>query len=147
FADQEVQNIDPEPRAVLLDVNGNLCEGLGSNVFIVRGEEILTPREKFVLPGVSRQTAIDLAQQEGLTVREADLDLYDAYNANEAFLTSTSLCICPITKINGAAIGPDGQVWGPVTRRIADAYQRFVGHDFVGQYLKHYVDGAPARAF
>ena len=146
-ADQEVQSIDPEAWAVLLDVNGNLAEGLGSNIFVVRGEELLTPREKFVLPGVSRQTAIDLAQQEGLTVREADLDLYDAYNADEIFLTSTSLCICPVTKVNGVAIGPAGQVWGPVTRRIADAYQRFVGHDFVGQYLKRYVEGMEARAF
>ena len=38
-------------------------------------------------------------------------------------------------------IGPEGQVWGPVTKRLADAYQRFVDHDFVGQYLKRYVDG------
>ena len=105
------------------------------------------PREKFVLPGVSRQTAIDLARQEGLALHEADLDLYDAYNADEIFLTSTSLCICPVTKVNGVAIGPEGQVWGPVTRRIADAYQRFVNHDFVGQYMKRYVEGAETRAF
>ena len=107
-ADQEVQSIDPEAWAVLLDVNGNLCEGLGSNIFIVRDGEILTPREKFVLPGVSRQTAIDLAREEGFSLREADIDLYDAYNADEIFLTSTSLCICPVTKVNGVAIGPAG---------------------------------------
>jgi branched-chain amino acid aminotransferase len=146
-ADQEVQSIDPEAWAVLLDVNGNLCEGLGSNIFIVRDREILTPREKFVLPGVSRQTAIDLAREEGFSLREADIDLYDAYNADEVFLTSTSLCICPVTKVNGVAIGPQGQVWGPATRRIADAYQRFVNHDFVGQYMKCYVEGAETRAF
>ena len=146
-ADQEVQSVDPEAWAVLLDINGNLAEGLGSNIFIVRGEEILTPREKFVLPGVSRQTVIDLARQEGLIVREADLDLYDAYNADEAFLTSTSLCICPITRINGVTIGPQGRTWGPVTQRLADAYRDHVGHDFVGQYLKRYVEGAQARAF
>jgi branched-chain amino acid aminotransferase len=146
-ADQEVQSVDPEAWAVLLDINGNLAEGLGSNIFIVRGEEVLTPREKFVLPGVSRQTVIDLAQQEGLTMREADLDLYDAYNADEAFLTSTSLCICPITRVNGVTIGSQGRVWGPVTQRLANAYRDYVGHDFVGQYLKRYVEGAQARAF
>ncbi len=146
-ADQEVQSVDPEAWAVLLDINGNLAEGLGSNIFIVRGDEVLTPREKFVLPGVSRQTVIDLARQQGLNVREADLDLYDAYNADEAFLTSTSLCICPITRINGVAIGPQGRVWGPVTQRLADAYRDYVGHDFVDQYLKRYVEGAQARAF
>jgi len=146
-ADQEVQSIDPEAWAVLLDVNGNLAEGLGSNIFIVRGDTLLTPREKFVLPGVSRQTVMDLAHDESLTVQEADLDLYDAYNADEVFLTSTSLCICPVSKVNGVAIGPKGQIWGPVTRRIADAYQRHVNHDFVDQYLKRYVDGMEARAF
>ena len=72
---------------------------------------------------------------------EADIDLYDAYSADEVFLTSTSLCICPVTKVNGVEIGPKGQVWGPVTKRLAEGYQRFVGHDFVGQYLKRYADG------
>ena len=142
-----MQSIDPESWAVLLDVNGNLAEGMGSNIFVVRGDEILTPQEKFVLPGVSRQTVIDLAHEEGLPLREADLDLYDAYTAEEVFLTSTSLCICPVTQVNGVSIGPEGQVWGPVTKRLAEAYQRFVGHDFVGQYLKRYVDGMEARAF
>jgi branched-chain amino acid aminotransferase len=142
-----VQSIDPEAWAVLLDVNGNLCEGMGSNIFVVQDGEILTPREKFVLPGVSRQTVIELAAEEGLNVREADIDLYDAYNAEEVFLTSTSLCICPVSTVNGVSIGPEGQAWGPLTRRLADAYQRYVGHDFVGQYLKRYVEGMEARAF
>jgi branched-chain amino acid aminotransferase len=146
-ANQEVQSLDPEAWAVLLDVNGNLAEGMGSNIFIVRGSEILTPREKFVLPGVSRQTVIDLAREAGFALIEADLDLYDAYNADEVFLTSTSLCICPVAQVNGVRIGPDGQVWGPVTQRLADAYRRFVDHDFVGQYLKRYAEGMQARAF
>jgi branched-chain amino acid aminotransferase len=146
-ANHEAQSIDPESWAVLLDVNGNLAEGMGSNIFVVRGGALLTPREKFVLPGVSRQTVIDLARAEGLAVHEADLDLYDAYNADEIFLTSTSLCLCPVTRVNGVTIGADGEVWGPITKRLADAYCRFVDHDFVGQYLKRYVEGVEARAF
>ena len=146
-ANQEANAADPEAWAVLLDVNGNLCEGMGSNIFVVRDGMVLTPREKFVLPGVSRETVIELAKEEGIALEEADIDLYDAYNADEAFLTSTSLAICPVTKVNGVAIGPPGQVWGPVTKRLADAYQRLVDHDFVGQYLKRYVDGMESRAF
>lgn len=146
-ANQEVQSIDPEAWAVLLDVNGNLAEGMGSNIFTVRDGAILTPREKFVLPGVSRQTAIDLARAEGIPVAEADIDLYDSYTADEIFLTSTSLCICPVTQINGVAVGPAGQVWGPITKRLADAYGRYVGFDFIGQYLKRYQEGMQARAF
>lgn len=146
-ASQEIEAVDPSAWAILLDTNGNLCEGLGSNIFIVKGEEIFTPREKFVLPGVSRQTAIDLARGLGYTVTEADLDLYDAYNADEVFITSTSLCICPASSVNGVHVGPDGQVWGKVTRAIADAYVAFVKHDFVGQYLKFFDAASEARPF
>ncbi|HVX99768.1 MAG TPA: aminotransferase class IV [Pseudorhodoplanes sp.] len=146
-ANQEVQSIDPEAWAVLLDINGNLCEGQGSNVFVVRNGEVLTPREKYVLPGVSRQTVIDLAREEGIPLHEADIDLYDAYNADEMFLTSTSLCICPVVQVNGIRIGPQGQVFGPVTQRLTDAYKRFVDHDFVAQYTRRYVPGMQARAF
>ena len=146
-ANQEVQSSDPEAWAVLLDINGNLAEGMGSNIFTVLDGTLLTPREKFVLPGVSRQTVIDLAREAGIPVTEADIDLYDSYTADEMFLTSTSLCICPVTKINGVEIGSKDQVWGPVTTQLAEAYSRFVGYDFVGQYLKHYQEGMQARAF
>jgi branched-chain amino acid aminotransferase len=57
----EVKAQNPDGWAILLDMNGNLCEGMGSNIFLIRDGELLTPRENFVLPGVSRQTVIDLA--------------------------------------------------------------------------------------
>ena len=96
---------------------------------------ISTPREQFVLPGISRETAIDLARQLGYTVHERDIDLFDAYNADEAFLTSTSLCVCPVQSFNGVELA-DRQMPGPVTRRIIEAYCRMVDYDFVAQYLK-----------
>jgi branched-chain amino acid aminotransferase len=121
---------------VLLDHHGNLCEGLGSNVFVVRDGELSTPHERFVLPGVSRATVIELAEGLGIPWREADLDLYDAYNADEMFLTSTSLCICPVRSVNGSTIA-GGTIPGPITRRLTDAYIQLVDCDFVGQYLRH----------
>ncbi len=133
--DLEVKARDPEAWAVLLDVNGNLAEGIGSNVFLVRGGAVCTPRERFVLAGISRETVIALARESGLPVVERDLDLFDAYTADEAFLTSTSLCVCPVQSVNGVAIGGGG-VPGPITRQLTDAYRRLVDHDFVAQYLK-----------
>ncbi len=130
----EVSAQDGAAWAVLLDTSGNLAEGLGSNIFLVQKGQLLTPREQAVLSGISRETVIDLAREAGLEVVEKDIDLYDAYNADEAFLTSTSLCICPIASVNGAKIG--GAVPGPVTRQLTEAYCRFVDFDFVGQYLK-----------
>lgn len=135
-AEQEVHARDPDAWAVLLDTRGNLCEGLGSNIFVVKDGVVRTPSARTVLPGVSRQKVIDFAKAEGIPVEEGDIDLYDAYAAEEAFITSTSLCLCPVTEINGIAIGT-GAPFGPVTRRLADAYAAHVDCDFVAQYLKH----------
>jgi branched-chain amino acid aminotransferase len=131
----EVKARDPEAWAILLDTSGNLTEGLGSNIFLVQHGMVYTPREQFVLAGISRETVMDLARQTGVTVVERDLDLFDAYNADEAFLTSTSLCICPIQSVNGVWLGGQS-LPGPVTRQLSDAYCRLVDFDFVAQYLK-----------
>ncbi len=135
-ADLEVRDRDPEAWAILLDLDGHLAEGIGSNLFLVRDGTVYTPRGEFVLGGISRETVVELARALGIPLVEKDLDLYDAYNADEAFLTSTSLCICPVRSINGVELRA-GQVPGPLTRRLTDAYRELVDFDFVAQYLKH----------
>ena len=133
MGDLEVHARDPNAWAVLLDQSGNLCEGLGSNIFTVHGGALMTPREDFVLPGVSRRTVIDIARDLGMRVAQRDIALFDAYTADEAFLTSTSLCLCGVRSINGVEFGA---VPGPVTQRLMDAYAKLVDHDIVGQYLR-----------
>ena len=134
MGDLEAQGTDPGSWAVLLDENGNFTEGLGSNIFLVKDGIVNTPKGQFVLEGISRGIAMDLATGLNFPVAERDLDLYDAYTADEAFFTSTSLCICPVASINGAAIG-DGKVPGPITQRLMSAYSDLAGMDFVEQYL------------
>jgi len=136
LADMEALAVNPAAWAVLLDQQGNLAEGLGSNIFLVRDGRLLTPMARNVLPGVSRATVIELAENLAIPFAEQDLDLYDAYTAEEAFLTSTSLCMCPIKSINGALVG-GGKFPGPVTQRLTDAYIKLAGCDFVAQYLRH----------
>ena len=135
LADREVKAQNPAAWAVLLDVNGNLSEGQGSNIFLVRDGKLLTPRERYVLPGVSRQAVMDLAHELGISCEENDIDLYDAYTADECFLTSTSLCICGVRSLNGRTFAAGG-VPGPVTKRLVDAYKQLVECDFVAQYLQ-----------
>ena len=132
-AEQSVKAHDPEGWAVLLDINGNLAEGMGSNIFVVRDGNLYTPSERYVLPGISRQMTLDLADKLGIPAVEGDIDLFDAANAEEMFLTSTSLCIAGARSFNGAQIG-DGRVPGPITKRLTDAYIAEVGCDFVKQY-------------
>ena len=133
-AEQSVKAHDPEGWAVLLDANGNLAEGIGSNIFVVRDTKLFTPSERYVLPGISRQMTLDLARRLGIPAIEGDIDLFDAANAEEMFLTSTSLCIAGVRSFNGAKIG-DGRAPGPITRRLTGAYIAEVGCDFVKQYL------------
>jgi branched-chain amino acid aminotransferase len=101
---------------------------------VVREGSLYTPSERYVLPGVSRQMVLDLAERLGISVTEGDIDLFDAENAEEMFLTSTSLCVAPVRTFNGARVG-DGRVPGPVTKRLTDAYIAEVRCDFVRQYL------------
>ena len=132
----EAQALDPDSWAVLLDENGNLTEGRGSNIFLVKDGEVSTPSGQFVLEGITRGTVLELAAGLWMPASERDLDLYDAYTADEAFLTSTSLCICPISAVNGAAIG-DGSVPGPLTQQLMAAFSDLAGTDYVAQYLYH----------
>ena len=134
-ADLEAKAQDKEAWSVLLDTNGHLAEGIGSNIFLVRDGAVVTPHERWVLPGVSRAAVIELCGKLGIACAEADLDLYDAATADEIFMTSTSLCICPVRSIGGRQL--PGPIPGPVTRRLTEAYAESVGCDFVAQYLAH----------
>ena len=136
IGEQEAKATNPNSWAVLLDENGNRAEGIGSNIFIVRDGVVYTPSERYVLPGVSRQTAMDMATGLGIKLIEGDIDLFDAYVADECFITSTSFCICPVRSINGNRMG-ETAVPGPVTKKLMDAYVKFVNFDWVQQYLRH----------
>ena len=133
-AELEVQSQDPKALALLLDVNGNLCEGHGANIFLVNKGVIYTPKEQFVLAGISRQVTIELAANLGYEIKEAALDVFDAYIADEVFVTSTSFCICPVSSINGLAVKSES-VPGKVTLELQNAYSKLVKMDFVKQYL------------
>ena len=133
-AELEVQSQDSTALALLLDVNGNLCEGHGANIFLVNKGVIYTPREQFVLAGISRQVTIELADNLGYEIKETDLDVFDAYTADEIFVTSTSFCICPVSMINGLQV-KSKTVPGDVTLELQTAYSKLVKMDFVKQYL------------
>jgi branched-chain amino acid aminotransferase len=136
LGDLEVQGTDPGSWAVLLDEAGNLTEGRGSNIFLVKDGTVATPKGQYVLEGITRRTVLDLADGLGMETAECDLDLFDAYTADEAFLTSTSLCICPVSSVNGSMIG-NGRSPGPATRQLMQAFSDIAGMDFEEQYLSH----------
>ena len=104
---------------VLPDAEGNITEGPGFNVFVYYRGSLLTP-ERGVLKGITRQTMIDLAEEQGIPVR---LDMFGAdvlMTAEEVFLTSTAGGVMPVTIINGQTIG-DGKP-GKITTLIQKRY-------------------------
>jgi branched-chain amino acid aminotransferase len=131
LAGNDVKRLDPSAWALMLDDNGNLAEGEGNNIFLVADGVLMTPRANNILPGISRATVIEIAASLNIEVRETDLDLYDAAIADEMFIASTSLCICPVSSFNGRKV----DYAGPVTARLTGAYIDMVGCDFVQQHL------------
>jgi branched-chain amino acid aminotransferase len=137
LAEREVQSVNKQLVQLQLDADGHLCEGNGANLFLVKDGIVRTPRGRTVLEGISRQVAIELCGKLGYTFAEDDLDVFDAYVADEAFITSTSWCLCGIRTINGRTIGqstPESP-HGPVTRALMNAYKELVNFDFEEQYL------------
>jgi branched-subunit amino acid aminotransferase/4-amino-4-deoxychorismate lyase len=136
LADQEAHLVDPDAAALLLDLEGNVTESSGANFLMVEGGKIVSPTLRNTLPGISRRTVIELAEQLGIEFVERDFQVYNVINADEAFLASTPFCLMPVTKINGLPIG-DGKP-GPVFRKLIGAWSEKVGVDIVQQIL----DGA-----
>ena len=114
---------------------GNLTEIVYGNLFIVSGELIRTPGPRSILCGISRQTTMELARSLDIPVIEEDLQPYDLYVGDEAFVTTTSFCILPVGKFNGAQVGKE--VPGPITQRLTSAWNELVGLDIVEQAQRH----------
>ncbi len=105
--------------AILCDGAGNLTEGPGFNVFVVKDGKIVTP-DGGVLEGITRRSTLEICRELGLDVTEQPVSGADVIEADEVFATSTAGGIMPITKINGANIGAGAM--GDITRRIHDMY-------------------------
>jgi branched-chain amino acid aminotransferase len=135
LAELEAQQADPDAYALLLDLEGNITEYTSGNFFIVRRGCLITPFERTSLGGIARETVLEFAEELGIPTREADITPYDACNADEAFITSTSKCVLPVGRLNGIPIG--ASVPGPVTKRLLDTWSARVEVDIVAQALSH----------
>lgn len=131
----EVTQIDPQAMPLLLDLEGNVTESTAANVFFVYGGELWTPSARMVLGGISREVVLELAQEKEIPIQERDITLFDAYGAGEAFLTSTSYSIMPVSKINGRSVGKETP--GPVTQALTRAFGDLVGVDIIGLASRH----------
>jgi len=145
LAVQEAQRAGYD-EAILLTGEGFVADGSGENVFAVKEGRVWTPPlSTSILPGITRDTVIQIAQDLGYVVEEANLIRSDLYLADEVFMTGTAAEVTPVRSVDDHELGV-----GPVTLELQREYLETVrgAKDRWGQWLD-YVDvtqGAPAEA-
>ncbi|HEY3592229.1 MAG TPA: branched-chain amino acid transaminase [Polyangiaceae bacterium] len=108
-------------EAVLLDTQGYVSEGSGENIFIVKKGRLITPpSSSSILEGITRDTVLTLAREEGIPVAEDRITRDQLYLADESFLTGTAAEVTPVREVDDRAVG-DGKV-GPITKRLQARY-------------------------
>ena len=121
--------------ALMLDTDGFIAEGTGDNFFLVKDNTIITPEGRNILRGISRDYVLnELSSQLGVKAIEKNIEQYDVYTADEAFMTGTPFCMLPVTKLNGLPIG-DGLV-GPIFNKILSAWSSNTGINIKSQIQK-----------
>jgi branched-subunit amino acid aminotransferase/4-amino-4-deoxychorismate lyase len=132
LADRQAARIQAGARALLLDAEGWVSEASTANVVIYRREEgLVAPPRSRVFPGISLAVVGELAARLGIPSVERDIRVEEVASADEVMLTSTPLCLVPVTRFNGQPVS-DGKP-GPVFQRILDAWSRLVGLDIAAQ--------------
>jgi branched-chain amino acid aminotransferase len=131
-------------EAILLTHDGFIADGSGENVFLVKDGTIYTPDlSASILPGITRDTIIQIAQDLGYTVVEKQLIRTDLYLADEVFMTGTAAEVTPLREVDDQPIGPPG----PVTLAIQKAYLDTVrGQSERWSHWLEYASTEPARA-
>jgi branched-chain amino acid aminotransferase len=118
----EANNIGAD-EAICLDKTGYVCEGVGENIFIVRGSKLLTPPlSSGALDGITRTLIIRLAKKLGIEVTERNITPYELFTADEVFFTGTAAEVAPIREVNRRLIGSGKP--GPVTKRIMKEFEK-----------------------
>ena len=107
-------------EALLLDHKGYVAEGPAENFFIVKNNVLMTPQLGNILPGITRDSIIEIAKDNGIGVIEKNLKPEDAKNSDEAFFTGTGAEITPIVQIGKSMIG-NGKI-GLMTQKLAGLF-------------------------
>ncbi|HEY1383802.1 MAG TPA: D-amino-acid transaminase [Dongiaceae bacterium] len=116
-------------EAWLVDQAGMVTEGSSTSAWIAtaKGELVTRPNGMEILPGITRSVVVDVARELGLTLQLRPFSREEAYAAREAFLTSTSNFVLPITRIDQRPVG-EGKP-GPIAARLRAAYLKVARHD------------------
>ena len=111
---------DGYDEALFLDASGHVAEGSGENIFMVRRGVLTTPPRSAILEGITRDSVLTIAADQGIAAREEYCTRDQLYSADEAFFTGTAAEITPIREVDRRVIGAGAR--GPVTKAIQEAF-------------------------
>lgn len=118
------QASDARVEDAILVKNGIVTEGTASNVFVVKNNVLATPpKGRLLLPGITRDLVIEIAQHHDILVEEREVKESELYEADEIWMTSSTREIAPVLNLNGKIVG-----WGragPMWQRVMDLYQEY----------------------
>ena len=104
-------------EGIALDDRGYVSEGSGENLFLVTGDVVLTPPlSSSILPGITRDSVIQICQELGITIKERTIQRAALYVADELFFTGTAAEVTPIRSVDRITVGEGGR--GPITEKI-----------------------------
>lgn len=113
------------PEGIMLTTDGYVAECTGDNIFLVYGNRLLTPPDYIGnLPGITRNTVMELAAEEGMVVSEELFRLNSVYCAEEVFVTGTAAEIVPVVDVDGRRIGAGKP--GPTTQRLLSRFRSLI---------------------
>ncbi len=107
-------------EALLLDSKGNVAEGSGENIFMIKDGVIYTPTLVASLNGITRNTIMTLAKEQGIDVVETTMKIEELYDADEVFFTGSAAEVTPIREIDDNSIGNGSR--GPITEKLQTMY-------------------------
>jgi branched-chain amino acid aminotransferase len=129
-------------EAILLTDDGFVADGSGENIFIVQNEVISTPHlSASILPGITRDTVIEIAGALGYAVQERQIIRSELYLADEVFMCGTAAEVTPVRSVDDHEIGPPGAVTKAIQNAFFDAVR---GRDLRWSRWLEYAEKAPA---
>jgi len=128
-------NEDGFDEALMLDSSGNVAEGTGENVFVVKNGVVTTPPAVNILPGITRESMLEILAHEGIECREQSFARDAFYVADEAWMVGTAAEVTPIRELDRRTIGSGSP--GPVTRMLQETYAGAVRGKI--DWLRHHI--------
>ena len=134
-------------EGIALDDRGYVSEGSGENIFLVTGDIVLTPPlSSSILPGITRDSVIQICEELGITVKERTIQRAALYVADELFFSGTAAEVTPIRSVDRIPVGQGGR--GPITEKIQKRYFEITKGErpAPGHWLSYVNEGKAAQA-